>query len=117
MPIASAAAWIDEVLRDRIAANPVRARSIGGVFEFVLDGDGGGTWTLDLNLPQLRPGRAQRMNCRIRASAADFVEVLEGRLEPAEAFGTGRLKVEGNLALSLKLQVLLDPAGWDRIVS
>lgn len=112
MAYESAATYINEVLKARIDGNPARAKSIGGVFEFVLEGDDGGTWTLDLTQPALKEGKAEKMNCRIRMAAGDFVAMVNNTLGAMDAFKTGRLKVEGNLAMSLKLQVLLDPKGW-----
>jgi len=108
----SAATYINDVLKARIDGNPARAKLIGGVFEFVLDGDQGGTWTLDLTQPILREGAAEKMNCRIRMTAADFLALVNGTLGAMDAFKTGKLKVEGNLAMSLKLQILLDAKGW-----
>ncbi len=99
-------------LAGRIAKNPDRARKIGGVFEFVLEGEQGGTWHLDLNVPTVQAGPAEKMNVRIRMKAADFVEVALGRLNPMLAFTTGRLKVEGNVAMAVKLQQVLSPQGW-----
>ena len=52
------------------------------------------------------------MNCRIRMTAADFLALVNGTLGAMDAFKTGKLKVEGNLAMSLKLQILLDAKGW-----
>jgi putative sterol carrier protein len=108
----SAATYINDVLKARIDGNPARAKMIGGVFEFVLEGDNGGTWTLDLTKPVLREGPAEKMNCRIRMAGTDFLGMVNGTLGAMDAFKTGKLKVEGNLAMSLKLQVLLDPKGW-----
>lgn len=99
-------------LAGRIAKNPERAKKIGGVFEFVLEGEHGGTWHLDLNVPLVRAGAAEKMNVRIRMKAEDFVAVSEGRLNPMVAFTTGRLKVEGNVAMAIKLQQVLSPQGW-----
>jgi len=96
----------------RIAKNPERAKKIGGVYEFVLDGDGGGTWHLDLNVPEVKVGAAPKMNVRIRMKASDFIALAEGRLNPMMAFTKGQLKVEGNVAMALKLQALLSPQGW-----
>lgn len=99
-------------LATRVAKNPERAKKIGGVFEFVLEGDQGGTWHLDMNEPAVRPGPAEKMNVRIRMKASDFVAVAQGKLNPIMAFTTGRLKVEGNVALATKLQQVLSPQGW-----
>ncbi len=112
MAYESATSYINDVLKARIDGNPSRAKLIGGVFEFVLDGETGGTWTLDLTQPVLREGPAEKMNCRIRMAAGDFLGLVNGTLGAMDAFKTGKLKVEGNLAMSLKLQVLLDAKGW-----
>ncbi len=108
----SVSTYINQVLKARIDGNPSRAKTIGGVFEFVLEGDDGGIWTLDLNQPTLVDGKAEKMNCRIRMTNADFLGLVNGTLGAMDAFKTGKLKVEGNLAMSLKLQVLLDEKGW-----
>lgn len=99
-------------LASRIARNPERAKKIGGVFEFVIEGDNGGTWHLDLNAPVVQVGPANKTSVRIRMKDSDFVQVALGRLNPMLAFTSGRLKVEGNLALAIKLQQVLSPQGW-----
>jgi len=101
-----------DTLPERLTRNPERARRIGGVFEFVIEGEGGGVWTLDTQIPQDHEGPAARMNCRIRIGAADFLELVAGRLNEMAAFSARKLKVEGNIALSLKLRDLLGAAGW-----
>ena len=108
----SPAQFFRDTLPERLTRNPERARKIGGVFEFVIDGEGGGVWTLDTQVPQVQPGPAPKMNCRIRIGAADFLELLAGRLNEMTAFSARKLKVEGNIALSLKLRDLLSAAGW-----
>jgi putative sterol carrier protein len=108
----SVAIYVNQILKARIDGNPARAKAIGGVFEFVLEGPDGGIWTLDLTQPALKEGKAEKMNCRIRMSTGDFLGLVNGTLGAMDAFKTGKLKVEGNLAMSLKLQVLLDEKGW-----
>ena len=112
MEYTSADQFFNDSLPERIAKNPDRAKKIGGVFEFVLDGDGGGTWGLDLTAPAVAAGPAANMNVRIRMKAADFVELVNGRLNEMAAFTQGRLKVEGNIAMALKLREVLQSAGW-----
>ena len=112
MAYESVTTYINDILKTRIDGNPARAKTIGGVFEFILEGDTGGIWTLDLTQPLLREGVAEKMNCRIRMAASDFLALVNGTLGAMDAFKTGKLKVEGNLAMSLKLQILLDAKGW-----
>ncbi len=109
---ASPEQFFRDTLRQRLESNPERVRKIGGVFEFVIDGRDGGVWTLDTAAPKVHEGAATRMNCRIRIGSADFLELVAGRLNEMTAFSARKLKVEGNIALSLKLRDLLDTAGW-----
>jgi sterol carrier protein 2 len=99
-------------LAERMAGNPDRAKKIGGVFEFVLDGDNGGTWTLDLNAPTVVAGKAEKMNVRIRMKAENFLAIVAGTMNEMQAFTQGLLKVEGNIAMALKLREVLSAKGW-----
>jgi sterol carrier protein 2 len=103
----SPAQFFRETLPQRLERDPEHVRRIGGVFEFVIEGDDGGVWTLDTQALQIHEGPATRMNCRIRISAADFLDLLAGRINDMTAFATRKLKVEGNIALSLRLRSLL----------
>lgn len=104
--------FIEGTLAQRIQRNPDRARMIGGVYEFVLEGEGGGTWHVDLSRPEVAQGPAESMDCRIRMSAEDFVALAQGKLNEMVAFTQGRLKVEGDLTKAIKLRQLLSPQGW-----
>ena len=46
-------------------------------------------------------------DCTIRISLDDFVEMGDGELSPTMAFMMGKLKVDGDLGLAMKLQGLL----------
>ena len=46
-------------------------------------------------------------DCTIRMGLDDFVEMGNGELSPTMAFMMGKLKVEGDLGLAMKLQGLL----------
>ena len=63
-----------------------QVRQIGAVYKFVLAGDGGGTWIMDLtDNPSIKEsdGDAQ---CTIKMAAADFVEMCEGRANGQQLF-------------------------------
>lgn len=44
---------------------------------------------------------------RIKIADTDFVELMTGKLDPTAAWGAGKLSLEGNMALAMKLQALV----------
>jgi putative sterol carrier protein len=92
----------------KIAGRNDLLTSVGAVYKFVLEGDGGGTYLLDLkqNLAVV-PGDGPA-GCTIRMAASDFVDLFEGRANGQALFFSGKLKVEGDMGLALKLQTLTD---------
>ena len=46
--------------------------------------------------------------CTIRMAAQDFVDLTEGKANGQQLFFTGKLKVEGDMSLALRLQALMD---------
>jgi len=95
-----------ERIRARIADQRDLLTSVGAVFKFVLEGDGGGTYLLDLKESLSVTNGDGPAGCTVRMSTADFVDLFEGRANGQALFFTGRLKVEGDMALALRLQTL-----------
>lgn len=108
----SADSFFMTTIARRIERNPDRAKKIGGVFEFVLDGEEGGTWHLDLSVPKVAKGPAEKFNVRIKMKVSDFLEVVNGKMNEIAAFSQGKLKVEGNMTMALRLRDILRPSGW-----
>lgn len=57
--------------------------------------------------PNLVSNEDAEADCTIRISLDNFVEMGEGELSPTMAFMMGKLKVDGDLGLAMKLQGLL----------
>lgn len=93
---------------DKIAENKSQAAAIGAVFKFALEGDGGGNFIVNLkDNPGVTEGEGAA-ECTIRMTAQDFVDLSEGKANGQQLFFTGRLKVEGDMSLALRLQSLID---------
>jgi sterol carrier protein 2 len=112
MESATATQFMTDTLASRITGNPDRARKIGGIYEFVIDGDGGGTFTLDATVPEVREGPSPNPGCRIRIGSTTFLDLVAGRVNPMSAFAQQKLRVEGNVALAIRLQDFLNAPGW-----
>jgi len=101
--MATAKEKMDEA-RTRIESNKDQAKTVGAVYKFVLDGDGGGTFIMNLkDNPGVTEGDGPAQ-CTIKMAAKDYVEMVEGRANGQQLFFTGRLKIEGDMGLAMKLQ-------------
>jgi putative sterol carrier protein len=99
-----------ERLGAKISNDPSVASDFGAVYKFVLEGAGGGTWIVDLkDAPGAREGDGES-DCTISLSDKDFVDLVEGRANGQQLYFQGKLRIEGNLGLALKLQNLADLA-------
>jgi putative sterol carrier protein len=93
---------------EKIAGKKELLSSVGAVYKFALEGDDGGTYLVDLK-SELKVTEADGpAACTIRMTATDFVDLFEGRANGQALFFGGRLRVEGDMGLALKLQTLTD---------
>jgi putative sterol carrier protein len=89
-----------------IAKNASIASQIGATYKFVLEGEGGGTWMVKLRMnPEIVQGD-EAADCVITMKASDYVEMLEGRAEGQQLFFEGKLSIDGDMGLAMKLQAL-----------
>jgi putative sterol carrier protein len=86
-----------------------RAGELRATYAFELSGDGGGSWTVHVADGALRvtDGADADTDVTVRASAADWMSIVEGRMDPQLAYLTKRLKVAGNIELALRLREIV----------
>jgi putative sterol carrier protein len=97
-----------DTAKKKIEENKTQASSIGAVYKFVLEGDGGGTFVMNLkDAPGVSEGDGAAQ-CTIKMTAKDYVDMMEGRANGQQLFFTGKLKIEGDMGLAMKLQKLTD---------
>ena len=95
-------------LQSKIASNPAAAQSIGATYKFVLTGDGGGTWLVNLkDAPGITEGDGAA-DCTLTLAADDFVQLLDDPASGQHLFFSGKLQVDGDIGLALKLQQLTE---------
>lgn len=97
-----------ELAATRLGDHADRLKSIGAVYKFVLEGEGGGTWVANFkDTPSINAGDGDAQ-CTITMAAQDYVDMLEGRANPQQLFFTGKLKVGGDMGLAMKLGDIAD---------
>lgn len=108
MAVAKASEIFETHMPARLASKPDLAQKINAIYKFVVNGDGGGTWLVDLKQPGGKISMAEGdANCTITIGAQEFVDIVNGKLNAQMAFMTGKLKVAGDMGLAMKLTQLL----------
>lgn len=93
----------------RLADKPEIATNINAVYQFELSGDEPGNWILDLtkSSDHISEGTHDAPAVTIKMTSDDFINMINGQLAPQMAFMTGKLKIDGEMSVALKLQSIL----------
>ncbi|XP_056130166.1 peroxisomal multifunctional enzyme type 2 [Lampris incognitus] len=91
---------------------PELVKKVGAVFgwEITKDGKTAAKWTIDLKSDSgaLHKGPCSgKADVTFTVSDKDFMEVVQGKLNPQKAFFAGKLRATGNIMMSQKLEVIL----------
>jgi putative sterol carrier protein len=92
---------LEDLLPQRLTENPERVEGVQAVYLFDLSGDDGGKWTMTCD------GTAANIQCTISMDSGDFVNMINGDLNPQLAFMTGKLRVAGDIGLAIKIQAII----------
>lgn len=98
---------IDEIMqRLPQAIDPERAQGMKAVVQFDFTSDGGKKYVVHIADGQCttEEGEAPDSDATLITSQATYQAVMEGRLNAATAFMTGKLKVKGNMQLLMRFQ-------------
>lgn len=92
-----------------IAKNADAAKEVGAKYQFVITGDGGGEWFIDLTAtgPTAVAGNPGGSDCSLTMTSEDFQKLYENPdANGMQLFFAGKLKVAGNQMLAMKLKKL-----------
>jgi len=84
---------------------PEKAEGVNAIIQFNLSGDNGGLYWLRIADGKCESGTGQAENPKLtlKASADDYFAIISGSLNPTQAVFTGKLKIEGDMSLAMKL--------------
>ncbi len=99
-------AEVFDVLSNRFDSDA--ACGLKATYQFDLIGDAGGTYHVSVEdgACEVRSGAAPSPNITITMTASDYLDMINGLLNPQVAFMGGKLKIKGDMGLALKMQEL-----------
>jgi putative sterol carrier protein len=95
-------------LKEKLIDRAEGAKTIDAVYKFVLSGEGGGTWVINLKDTVEITEADLPAQCTIGLTASDFVDMFEGKVNGQQLFFSGKLAIDGDMQLALKLQKLTE---------
>jgi putative sterol carrier protein len=108
-PVTSVKDVFEKHIPAKLQARPDVVAKIAAVYQFNISGPAGGSWSVDCTSPggTVQPGTAPGARCTVAATDADFLAIVNGKLNAQMAFMSGRLKIQGDIGLAMKLQQIL----------
>jgi len=88
--------------------NTGAAKGLKAVYQFDLTGDEGTKFNLAIDDGSLDVGEGTHAspNITITMAASDYLDMVNGKLNPQMAFMSGKLKIAGDMGLAMKMQQL-----------
>ncbi|QRF22753.1 SCP2 sterol-binding domain-containing protein [Alicyclobacillus sp. TC] len=100
---------IFEKIHEVLKKDPSRTGGLTAIYQFNLTGEDGAVYQIHLTptSAEVTQGEKELANCTLELAADDFKEMVEGRLNGTAAFMSGKLRVEGDLGLAMRLESVL----------
>ena len=97
-------AEVFEMMAGRV--NKDKIQGMTATYQFNITGEGGGSWHVIIadGDAKVSEGVAESPSITITASAEDWLNIVSGKLNGQTAFLTGKLKIQGDMSLAMKLQ-------------
>jgi hypothetical protein len=94
---------------EKLRGKPDVVAKINAVYQFNISGPSGGQWSVDCTQPggAIATGTSAGARCTVNCIDSDFLNIVNGKLNPQMAFMSGKLKIQGDMGLAMKLQQIL----------
>ncbi len=88
--------------------NPTAAGNMTRILQWNITGEEAGVWAfqIDNGVGHLIPGGVEKPDITFTISDTDWAAIAEGRQDAMKAFMAGKLKVDGNMMLAMKVPQL-----------
>lgn len=84
------------------------AKGVDVVFQYRISGEGGGDWfcMVKEGQCQVTAGLHEKPTCTLLIASADFLDMMNGKLSPMQAYTGGKLRIEGEIMKSQLIEKL-----------
>ncbi len=98
-----------ESIQSKLGENPDRVAGLDAVYLFDITGENEGKWTLTCadGAATIAEGEQGEIGCTISMTDSDFVDMIQGNANAQMLFMTGKLRVQGDIGLAIKIQAIL----------
>src|SRR5581483_1772728 len=88
--------------------NKTAAAGMTKTFQWNISGEQASVWAFKIvnGDGELIPGGVEKPDITINVSDQNWLAIIEGKLDPMNAFMTGKVKISGDMMLAMKLQQL-----------
>ncbi|MEO8973392.1 MAG: SCP2 sterol-binding domain-containing protein [Ktedonobacteraceae bacterium] len=88
--------------------NKAAAAGMTKTFQWNISGDQASKWAFKIvnGDGELIPGGVDKADITINVSDQNWLAIIDGKLDPMNAFMTGKVKISGDMMLAMKLQQL-----------
>lgn len=93
----------NDLLPEKLAGSSL---DIDAVYQFDISGDNGGQWVIDFSgdEPEVSQGTVDSADCVVEMEDGDFVDMWNGDLPGPQAFMMGKISIDGDMSLAMKLR-------------
>ncbi len=102
--------YFEDLMKDRINLSPEpKIPGLNARVQFNITGSGAGRWTLVLEngyAKEVVRDYAGTHDCIITMDGATFMNIVKGKTAPQKALFEGKLYLDGNVMLGIKMSVL-----------
>jgi putative sterol carrier protein len=101
-------------LIDQLVANfpPAKAAGLDAEIQLNLTGEGGGNWAIKFSGGKVAAseGKASSPRLTVTTSLTDITAVTEGKMDAMAAFMQGKIKLDGDVGLAMRMVSLFQRA-------
>jgi putative sterol carrier protein len=85
--------------------NPEAAAGLNKILQLNISGDEAGKWALKIanQACELIPGGVEKPDLTLSLADKDWIAIVERKLDPMNAYMTGKLKATGDITLAMRI--------------